>query len=354
MGWLGAAFQTAVPMLAGRYQGQVQGEQLAYDRRRDEEERQARLAQQAMQQQLLQAQMAHMQGEEARAANPMPAWRQAGYGSAKEQLTYEGALSRLQHPERYEQPDRDAQTPWAKAGFPDQTSYLEYLGKASRAENPQRFEKPAGAGASDFDPNDPQNHQKFLTAYLQRTGQGHQNPATLTWEPPAPPESRIRDAEAAYQEMVRLTSAEYNPADDAPAEDDPNAPPDTFTLPGLLRMHGFGADSAAGPIARPEDSLLHTSQPADPTAGPPGTPAPATAPADSAGSPAAFPASGDRTGLPSALFSPAGRAAAAIVHNRVRQMKRAGVSKEEGYRRLLEEGLVDAAGNIVVDTDGLR
>lgn len=325
MGWLDAAFQVGVPMLAGRAEGQTQGRLLQRQLQQEDEDRRRQQEQDGMRMQLLQAQLQHTTAEEARAASPRPPWAAEGFGSQGDQLTYEEALARAQHPERYQRPEAGSDTPWAKAGFPDQPSYLDFLGKQSRATNPQRFEKPAGAGGEGdpaFDPHDPKNHQKFLTAYLMRTGGGHQDPQTLQWVPAAAPEERMHDAEAAYQEMARLTDPAYNPADDVPAQDDPTAPPDGFTLPGLLNANGFGPPPA-GPVA--------------------GAPVPPPAPPRD--TPPTLPPQPGQAAPPDQR--PPVRQPGMSVGARVQQLKAQGVSKEDGFRILQEEGYLDQQGNVI-------
>jgi hypothetical protein len=122
MGWLDAAFQTAVPMLTGVEEGQVQGQLYLDQRQREEEDRRARQAQQALQAQLVQQQLENERTRGAQLAHPMAPWNEHGFDSQAAQMSYEEALARVQHPELYERPESGSQTPWAKAGFTDQAA----------------------------------------------------------------------------------------------------------------------------------------------------------------------------------------------------------------------------------------
>lgn len=180
MGWLGAALQTGTAMLGGRAAGQNQGILLQRQLRQEDEDRKAKATQTALQAALLHSQI---------------------------------GLNERRSPEEWKPTSMEeyqAVHPVAPRNLdPNDPEVWKRRTEAHEAD--RRFDAshpiPSGAdGEPDFDPGDPKNHMKILNAYMQHSGQGHQDPESLQWVPPPPPEQRIKDAEVAYQEMVRLTS----------------------------------------------------------------------------------------------------------------------------------------------------
>jgi hypothetical protein len=317
---LGSLFQVGVPMLTGHLQGQLQGQELLRKRQLEDEDRAREAQMDALQRQLLETQIN-------KAQHPPKPWEAAGFSAPEEQLGYLESLQRIQNPRltpweesgfgseqdylgylgRKKGVERDDRTPWEEAGFGDEQSYLRYLEAEGKAKYPDRYDGPGGGGTSDIT-----KRNGFLWNYLMQTGKGRMDPRTFEWVPPAPPEERIREGVKAWNELQRLTDPEYNPADDMPA-----GPPEGWHPPMAPDF-----DPSAG---------LEGEESYDP--------------ADYAADSAAADVTRAAAGAPNAPAAP--RPGGMGVADRIAQLKRSGMSKEQAYQVLQQEGYLDAQGNII-------
>jgi hypothetical protein len=317
---IGSLFQVGAPIMANYLHGQQQGEQLLYDRQRQQEEDKRKAELHALQLQLTQANLNRVQ-------DPPTPWEAAGFTAPEEQLTYLESLQRIQNPRlpewqkqgyaseeeylgylgRRHDVERDDRTPWESEGFESADEYAAWLEREGRAKNPDRYDGPMGN--SRMSPEERRN--SFLWNYLLKTNQGRMDPTTFEYIEAPPPEERIRQGVKAWEELQRLTNPEYNPADDEPA-----LPAEGWHPP--MAPDADPADFGDPAFAFPAQDTV-ANAPAPPEAGPVPTP-PAT-----------------------------GTDAASRVARRIAELKASGLSKEDGFRILQQEGYLDASGNIIAE-----
>lgn len=272
MGFLDALFSTAVPMLGGRAAGQNQGFLLQRQLQQEDADRQQKQQEDTMRMALLQRKLDQPEAP--------PEWHPGSYEEAIKFAQAGRAPPQPHNMDPNSQEARDIEF--------NQHRRIHAYDVAHPT--PDKADKP-------FNPNDPRAKQKYLMAYMQQTARAGTDPKTGLPIPTAPPRARLAEGEAAWDQMVRLTSPGYDPSQE-PAWHPPMA---LNTDPGAMPQSGPVASPQASPAPPPEMG-------------------------------ASVPASGQPT-VP--------------IGARIQALKAAGKSKDEARQILSAEGYLDQQGNVL-------